>query len=230
MIKLRPWVRLPTGWIKDEGLRAFRWTKGEGAAHAAALLVLAPLAHHANDETGESRVTYDLIAQATGLSRSKISEGLRVLQNYNIIAADGSVRSLYRLSGYNQAGGWSKFPAKSFYHNGRMFAFDDFKLRNIHELDALKLYYLFIERRDDAMNLAKISYDKISEYSGVERSRIKSALSLLAVNGLVHIERVPSESYVFGIANAYRIANLYQYRHMGTFGRSFDAGISEDTS
>jgi len=225
MTKFKPWVRLPTGWIREGRLRSFRWTKGEGAAHAAALLVLAPLAHHSNEETGDTRVTYDMLEKATGLSRSKISEGLKVLQAQEIITPSKTARSMYALTGYSREGGWSKFPAKGLYQGGKMAAFDDFNLRNLHELNALKLFYLFIERRDNLTNLAKISYDKISDQTGIERARIRSALSLLAVNGLVHVERVQSDTYVFGIANAYRIADLDPFRHMGNVGRAFDQGI-----
>jgi hypothetical protein len=78
--------------------------------------------------------------------------------------------------------------------------------------------------RDDLSNLAYISYSKIETYTGIERSRIKSGLSILAANGVVHIEHVQAMGSDYGIANAYRVAHIEPYRHMGTIGRRLDTG------
>jgi hypothetical protein len=64
-----------------------------------------------------------------------------------------------------------------------------------------------------------MSYEKIEDYAGVPRNRIKSALSFLAVNNLVHVEHVPSSTSDYGISNAYRLAHLETNRHMGNRGR-----------
>ena len=45
------------------------------------------------------------------------------------------------------------------------------------ELHALKLYYLFARRRSNETNMAHLSYDKIEEYAGIERHRIKPAIA-----------------------------------------------------
>lgn len=66
-------------------------------------------------------------------------------------------------------------------------------------------------------------YETISEYSGIERARIRSAASFLAALGLVHIERLPSEINSHGVSNGYRLAHLEPYVHMGTKGRGMDA-------
>jgi hypothetical protein len=109
------------------------------------------------------------------------------------------------------------------YSSGRIVAFDDFKLRRVVELDALKLFFLFVARRDRNTNMAKISYGTIQEYSGVERVRIKTAISFLASLSLVYVERVPSKSNEYGVANAYRIVGVDTSIHMGTIGRSMDS-------
>ena len=82
----------------------------------------------------------------------------------------------------------------------------------------MKLYFLFASRRDRQSNMAKISYDKIEEYSGVNREHIKRALTILGANSLVHIEHVPSGAHVDGVASAYRLVHLHSRQHMGTWG------------
>jgi hypothetical protein len=74
-MSMRDWVRLPTGWIRDHGLTEFRWAGPDKADHTAALMVLAVIAHHADDQSGIARRTYDQLGAATGLSRAKISGG-----------------------------------------------------------------------------------------------------------------------------------------------------------
>jgi hypothetical protein len=39
-------------------------------------MLLAPIAHHANDESGVARITYDQLGTTAGLSRVKSSGGL----------------------------------------------------------------------------------------------------------------------------------------------------------
>jgi hypothetical protein len=48
------------------------------------------------------------------------------------------------------------------------------------ELHALKLYYLFARRRSNQTNMAHLSYDTIEEFTGIERTRIRRAISFLS--------------------------------------------------
>jgi hypothetical protein len=57
------------------------------------------------------------------------------------------------------------------------------------ELEALKLFLQFAQRRDQSINLASIGYDKIEEYTGITRIRIRYAISFLVSNWLIHVER-----------------------------------------
>lgn len=123
---------------------------------------------------------------------------------------------------YDPRAGWAKFPAKGLYRNDVVVAFAEFRLRRAAELEALKLFYLFAARRSRETNLAKISYDKIEKYSGVARNNIRRALSVLAANGLVHVEYCVSDQSEHGTANAYRLAHLDTHIHMGTRGRAAD--------
>jgi hypothetical protein len=50
--------------------------------------------------------------------------------------------------------------------------------------------------------------------------RIRTAISILAISGLAHVERLPSLTSEHGIANAHRLAHLEPYVNMGTRGRT----------
>ena len=218
---MRPWVRLPSAWIQKKGLAELEWQGGHGSANIAALMVLAAIAHNAQDGTGIAKVTYNQFQKALGLSRSKVSEGLDVMTKFGVIQRDSERQSTYALTDYNpDLGGWSKLPARCMYRaSGVIAAFEDFKLRSRAELDALKLFLLFVVRRDRITNVANIGYDLIEMYSGVPRSRIKTAISLLATHSLIYTEQSPRSGGEFGISNAYRVVGIEPYVHQGTAGR-----------
>jgi hypothetical protein len=140
------------------------------------------------------------------------------------------VQSAYRIADFNPARGWGKLPARGLYRQDAIPAFHEFRLRRATELDALKLYYGVVARRDDDTNLARMNYETIEDYTAVPRNRIKSALSLLAVNNLVHVEHVPSWTSDYGVSNAYRLAHLETNRHMGNRGRRLihDGGFQNE--
>jgi len=220
MIKLRTWVKLPSRWIENAGLREFRWLRGEGSNNLAALMALAAISHRADADTGIVRLTYDALCEATTLSRSKLSVGLSILVERGQLERGVDGRSSFRLAGYAPKSGWAQFPAAGLYREGTIYAFQHLHLRQPAELDALKLYFLFASRRDRETNVAKITYEKIELYSGVGHNSIRRALSWLSVQGLVYVEHVPSTVSENGVANAYRLAHLDSRRHMGSSGRT----------
>lgn len=219
MNTLQTWTRLPSCWIETGGLKDFRWGNNEGANNLAALMLLTVICHHADQSTGIAKLTYTQLSDQANLSRAKVSAGLTVLEQRQIILREHGGQSSYGLN-YFQETPWAQFPAKGLYTNGTVEAFSEFKLRLPVELHAMKLYFLFASRRDSKTNLAHLSYDKIEDYSGVGKNQIRSAISVLAANHLVHAERLPSNASEYGTSSAYRLAHLNTRQHMGTFGRS----------
>lgn len=221
---VKPWTRLPSRWITSGTLSQLKWASGgEGSDNTAALMALTAITHVADEDTGIARATYDHLCNSTGLSRAKLSKALNLLHALGIIiTAPFDPRSTYRLVGYDPYSGWSKFPAKSMYSGDRIVAFDHFGLRKPIELDALKLFFLFVARRDRKTNMANIGYEKIEEYTDINRAKIKPAISFLASLPLAYVEQVPSEINPQGYSNAYRIVGIDPYRHMGTRGRGSD--------
>lgn len=217
---LKDWVRLPSTWINRRGLRRLQWGEsGLGSDNTAALMALTVIAHHADRDNGAARITYDMFCTAAGLSRAKLSNGLGVLENIRVIERAPNGRSTYRLAEYDPNGGWAKLPARAMYVGDRIAGFANFGLRSRAELDALKLFFLFAARRDRDTNMANISYDKIEEYTGIQRPKIKPALSLLTLNSFIRVETVESTENANGVANVYRVVGVEPYRHNGTTGR-----------
>lgn len=217
----KDWVRLPSTWIEKHGLTSLRWggVSGEGSNNTAALMTLTAIAHHAKEENGVARITYPEFCYITGLSRATVSKGLSVLKRINVVSPETEARSTYKLVNYDPNGGWAKLPARTMYSGARIAAFDDFRLRRAVELNALKLFFLFVARRSEKTNTANISYDKIEVYTGIERGKIKPAISFLASLSLIYVEHVPNEKNLWGFSTAYRIVGIDPYKHMGTSGR-----------
>ena len=218
------WVIFPSGWVRNGGLQRFRWNPSSGSTATAALMLLAVIAHHADPITGKATITYDHMHRATGLSRLKISAGLRWLEHENVLEpASSDRRSTYAIAGYAPArafGGWAKLPAKRMYNAaGNITAFQDFKLRSRVELDAMKLYFLFAAFRDGSTNVANLSYERITQYTGIERNSIKPALSFLAANVMVAVDQLQSSTNEHGVSNTYRVIGIDPNVHRGTRGR-----------
>lgn len=230
MTKRPIWVRMPNGWVEEGRLKELRWAQGEGAASTAALLTWIVLSHHSEPDHGYVQITYDALCQATGLSRPLLSAALKKLDSMGVILRRPDLgRSTYQLADYDRQQGWAMLPAARFYRAGEIPLFAEFKLRGRVELDALKLYLLFISRRDRADNYAHLTYDQIKHYSAVDGVRIRRALSLLTTFGLVHVEQRKSRESEFGISNSYRIVGINSYQHAGTAGRAILDGIEEVT-
>lgn len=221
---LQKWVALPNGWIEQGGLKRLRWTTevGSPSDNTAALMALLGIAHQTDRKTRVATTTYTALCAATSLSRAKLSAGLDVLERLAIVSRKPEGRSTYRLEA-EEGASWAMLPARPLYDaQGRIAAFTDFKLRNQTELNALKLYFLFASRRDIKSNMAPLSYDKIMLYSGLERLRIKDALSMLSALHLVYVEQMPSTVYEPGASNAYRLVGLHPRMNMATMGRGLD--------
>ena len=144
---------------------------------------------HVADDDGVATCTYDKLTLASGLSRTKVANGLSVLASLGVIERQPAGRSTLQLSNFGNGHSWSKLPARKLYSGGRIVAFQHFTLRSMSELHALKLYYLIARRRSNETNMAHLSYDKIEEYAAIERHRIKAAISVLLNAGLAHVER-----------------------------------------
>lgn len=226
---LSEFVKMPSAWIEAGGLKEFRWEPGKGSANVAALMTYIALVHRLEgnldrlqgiplEEWSHVRITYDQLHEATRISRTKISAGLKVLEERGLVRRKVDGESTYEIVDYNPHVGWAKTPCRGMYRDGSIVAFRDFQLRKGLELHALKLYLLFISRRDRAKNIVLINYETISFYSGIARAYIRPAISLLLLANLIVVEKVQGWEHD-GLANAYRITHVEPYRHPATSGQ-----------
>ena len=110
---MNKWVRLPTRWILDGGLNEWQWRGGgNGSNSIAALMCLIVIAHVAEQEHGFARVTYYLLMETAGLSRPKISAGLKILAEKGLIDRKVDGRSRVQLTTFDPKGGWAKLPGE----------------------------------------------------------------------------------------------------------------------
>ena len=222
----RPWVKLPARWIEDGGLKQFQWGKQGGSTQTAALMVLMTIAHHGSLHEGLAQLTYDQLTWATHLSRTKVADGLDVLEQRNLVLRAPAGRSSYQLVDYEAKRGWAMIPAQKLYSADGIRAFADFHLRKRSELDALKAYLAFAARRDRKFNRAHITYEQLSDYAGIPEARIKTALSLLIHAELIVVDQKEREPGEFGMSHAYRLRYLLSGTHQGTTGRAEAAPLS----
>lgn len=232
---MKEWVRMPSYWVKDQEsllLRNFKWSGPSKSDQIAALMLFVVLNHHANDitttsfkELGLCALTYSQLSEISGLSRAKVAGGLRILKDHKLISQVGNGRNnIYKIANFGTQGGWSKLPAKKLYSSDlkKINSFYKFNLRSKNELNALKTYFLIIALRNNEINYAQISYDKISQYTGINRSEIRSAISLLINLGLVHVDVGSSMVNQELTTNMYRPCYLEPYKHRGTALREID--------
>jgi hypothetical protein len=231
---------MPSFWLRDQSsllLPAMRWTGPQKADQIAALMLYMVLVHHANDkpnaispEIGTCSMTYTQLSDVTGLSRAKVAGGLKVLLSLGVILAVGAGRNnVFKITNFENRGGWGKLPAKGVYSKDlrKVEAFHAFHLRTKNELNALKVYLMIVALREDATNFAKVGYAKLSSYTGIHRNELKSAISLLINLNLVQVDSGASDVNQYATVNMYRPCHLEAYKHRGTVGRSLAGMFAE---
>lgn len=220
-MNMRKWVKLPSEWMENGGLSMFKWHAETGASETAALMVLMAIAHRADLDDGIARITYNDLTAATSISRTKVADGLEILEKRGLVIREPDGRSTYQLTNYGESNVWAALPAKPLYDRSWAIPmFNDFHLRKAAELDAVKIYLAFAARRDTAQNVTRITYDQIGKYAGVHIGKIKPALGVLNINGLITVESYERADGLPGAAHGYRLSHLFPSRHAGSTGRA----------
>jgi hypothetical protein len=183
------------------------------------------ICHHVNDvptaefpEPGFARLSYSDFQKITDRSRPKISGGLKKLVELNLIEADKAAKAnVYKIVRYDPEKKWAKLPLKYLYGKNypEIAVFHKFNFRSKVELDALKLYLLFIAFRNNELNHAIISYEKISQYTGISENNIRSAVSLLINLDLISIDKIQNAQVRSRMNNLYRIKGIRSRKHLG---------------
>lgn len=231
------WRKMPSGWMVkgDFTLSGLKWSRNYGSANAAALMVyyvLCLYASHRDDpisglESGEAKITYKELAEATGISRAKVWEGLDVLKTFGLIEVSSSHNernNIYKIINYNETP-WCKVPLRKFVKNKSLSGvFSDFSLRKKTSLHAMKIFFLLLKFRDDVQNYTAVTYDKIALYTGITKNDIRPALSLLQHARLILLDRVNDDRGGYVTSNyrhnVYWIVGMNSRKHFGTNSKS----------
>jgi len=245
---MQSWVRMPSRWLRQKEadliLPKMVWVGDGKAAQISALMIYIVMVHHARrldqldredvingDElpyqNGEVNLSYSDMQKITDLSRTMVSAGIKILVGYGLIQRLPESKGLgkkarYIVDDFDGAFGWAKLPMRKLYRSGVITAFGDFNLRKRTELDALKIYLIIVAFRDRNANETRISFDKISDYTGVTRNYIKAALSFLVVQNLIQVDKHLNEGSELMNHNVYRVRHIESTIHAGTSANSFD--------
>lgn len=210
------WSKVPTAWIRyDDGLKNLSIKDVGGSAAALkiymSVALLASFRHKPpNAYAGQATVSYDDFEQMTGLSRSLIPRGIAILKDRGMIEVIESARiHAYRLVGYDDdSQGWGKLPRdhlRGGHSGGRLATIGH---RNQNDLAALKVYLALVAFRDGRSGYSALSYDKIVEYTGVHRSRVRPALSSLYEARLVGVDPTAEHHEKFNAPTRYVVEGL----------------------
>ena len=199
MMKPMFWQQAPRAAVSG-ALPMMLWQRQDqrsAACDTAALMIYVALLfireeEHLGDELqGVPQVTmhiakasYEVIGKATGLSRSLIRQGLKRLQELDLIKSQGSnQKRSYEITWTN--GGWFKLPCRAIVKSGEIVPFTHFKLRSKHELHAMKLYLYLASVIGRGETFAQASYETIYKRIGIPERDIRRAISILIGVGLM---------------------------------------------
>jgi len=217
---MNDWVRMPIKWIRGKDtsiLKDFSWNGYDKSNNIAALMIYIVIIQQARN-SGKAKISYNSLCDITSLSRAKVASGIEVLEIKKLLIIDRTGKTnIYNVVGYGDKEGWGKLPAKNMYDTKLDYVkpFQEFNLRKRVELDALKLFLVLISFRDEKKNHATISYEKISLYTGISESKIRSAISLLVSHDMIHVQKYGDAENLGKRANFYRIIGVHNNKHAG---------------
>jgi hypothetical protein len=194
VIRSAQWHRLPSAPVLA-ALPQLKWNTADGvkpAADTAALMLFVALNFMAatwKDEhehyLAQADVTYDQLAEATGLSRALISAGLQRLEGLDLIAREGSHQKRTYGIKWPEEHRFFKLPCHAIVQGNVIRPFTHFTMRSKHELHAMKLYLYFAAIRSNHLHFSMASYETIFERTGISERDIRKAVSLLISTGLL---------------------------------------------
>lgn len=247
------WAKMPNRWAMYGGLKNFGEQDDQGDidltvmnTSLAALKVYLAICTRAKYQTGVAKTTYPELCALVGHSRNVVARSLQVLEDGGYIRRDtGQPRtgsSIY-VERWVDDEGFAKIP-KSWLYHGRgpkedrasnppeksLVKLKAFTFNKRLSLQSLKIYILLLALRhrdfpkDDGLTV--ISYDKISELTGVGRHAVSPAITLLFEMNLITFRSGEYSGYDaqdFDRTNRYLIKGL-NVRYIGIV----ETGVSHE--
>lgn len=223
------WVKMPSIWIAKGKLNDFSSSSNISDDIASlkifiSLCLEAKVVSHeeysdflktsALIDRFETKCTYDELMEATTLSRSMISRGLKRLSSLALITREGTTRKkIYVINGAPR-NGWCKLPKKALIKKGlEISAFTSFTQRYRHERDALKIFLYLIASRSNTKRFVDLSRGVITKQTGVKLADIDGALGFLRSVGL--LEKIESRGYKKETVSFSEFEKLHRYWVVG---------------
>lgn len=193
--------KLPTWWSRDDqGLRRFRGGASAGASIAALKCLLA-ITLMSEFSTQQAQVSYRGLMDLTGLSRPMIPRAISKLESEGMIEVyrNGYI-NVYQLLAATHDRYWAKVP----YDKVRR-VLSEIPNKGEAPLAALKIYIQLLANRWNDTREVEISYDKLRDYIGVQKFRIRPGLDILFSHTLLHVKQVEGEGASKQAHNVYTV-------------------------
>lgn len=204
------WKPMPYFVLRDCGaLKNIKKNKISTGVAALKIFILICLKSGVDDDGGYSAsITYDQFAQNCSLSRKLISEGLRYLEQIQLIEIIGERKKRYILRNcirdekklvpsrfHISNGHWCKLPYKGLFdENNRITSFESMSNRNVVELNALKIFLYLLMVRSGGKVYSAVTLKTIKLKLSLSYQEIMIAISYLNIIGLVERCEVGSNS------------------------------------
>lgn len=228
MVAKSEWAKMPIRWIHEQGLVAFRGRSAKAVIRSfplglpaeaddvtlrneslAALKLYLVLCCRADFSTGMAKVTYTELCKLVVMSRAIVARSLQRLETAGLIKRETRALksgSLIRIENWNDDYGWGKIPKLWLYdsNHGRMLLLSEFNFTQL-SFHAIKIYIAILASRD-RRGIATISYDRLTEITGVPRHHIADAVTRLYDMRLISFR--PGEfrsEYEFDRTNRYLV-------------------------
>lgn len=193
--------KLPSWWARDDqGLKRFRGGASAGASIAALKCLLA-ITLMSEFSTQQAQVSYSGLMDLTGLSRPMIPGAISKLESEGMIEVyrNGYI-NVYQLLAATNDRYWAKVP----YDKVRR-ALSEIPNKGEAPLAALKIYIQLLANRWNDTREVEISYDKLRDYIGVQKLRIRPGLDILFSHTLLHVKQVEGEGAFKQAHNVYTV-------------------------
>jgi DNA-binding transcriptional ArsR family regulator len=216
------WSKMPSRWIVEGQLREFR--PRTAGPNAAALKLYMALTMFANfkplpgaEHAGFARLSFSELEMLCDISRRYVALGLDLLEARELISIEkvGNANR-YRLANYDDKG-WAKLPRGHFLEESR---FKGLGIRGDLCLNALKLYLALVTFRPNNAQQVLLSYDKIEEYTGIPRPRIRRAIDVLLNHDWISLAAHAPDPSEHKSTNVYILRGDFWGRKQQTYARA----------
>lgn len=215
----RTWAKMPSQWIQNDGLWEFASYRSRGilCLNVSALKLYFAIVTLAGTPGrtpgGEVSLSYTKLGDAADVSRAMIRPGLDKLGDLiGVVPGSGRSQSTYRIPNFSRLGVkggevFAKLPVRPI---SEALLTGAFNARSRAALEALLLYLTLLRLRFDQTNTAVAPYGKLSNVSGLDRSGISRAITVLSQTDLITLRQTERETEqgLMAACNQYEIRGL----------------------